>query len=44
MNRLGHSTPNIALRRQHATVEHDRTIAEGLGRLWDVRNARERDY
>ena len=36
MNRLGHSSPNAALRYQHATVERDRSIAEGLGRLWDV--------
>ena len=36
MNRLGHSSPNAALRYQHASVERDRSIAEGLGRLWDA--------
>jgi hypothetical protein len=30
MGRLGHTTPNVALRYQHATVERDRAIAERL--------------
>jgi integrase len=30
MGRLGHTTPNVALRYQHATAERDRAIAERL--------------
>ena len=33
MARLGHSTPEIALRYQHATRERDRAIADKLGAL-----------
>ncbi len=33
MDRLGHSTPEIALRYQHATRERDRAIADKLGAL-----------
>ena len=33
MARLGHSTPEMALRYQHATRERDRTIADKLGAL-----------
>jgi len=33
MGRLGHTTPNVALRYQHATAERDRTIAEKLDTL-----------
>ena len=31
MARLGHTTPTVAMRYQHATAERDRTIAENLG-------------
>jgi len=34
MDRLGHSTPEIALRYQHATRERDRAIANKLGALF----------
>jgi hypothetical protein len=30
MGRLGHTTPNVALRYQHAAAERDRAIAERL--------------
>lgn len=33
MGRLGHTTPNVALRYQHATAERDRMIAEKLDEL-----------
>lgn len=33
MARLGHATPSMALRYQHATLERDDPIAERLGRL-----------
>jgi len=33
MARLGHSTPSMALRYQHATLERDQAIAERLGAL-----------
>lgn len=33
MARLGHSTPSMALRYQHATLERDQAIAERLGEL-----------
>jgi integrase len=33
MPRLGHTTPTVALRYQHATLERDQAIAERLGRL-----------
>ena len=33
MDRLGHTTPTMALRYQHATEERDRAIAERLGEL-----------
>jgi integrase len=33
MHRLGHTTPNMAMRYQHATEERDRAIAEKLGAL-----------
>jgi integrase len=33
MSRLGHSTPAVALRYQHATLERDRAIADRLGVL-----------
>jgi integrase len=33
MSRLGHATPAVALRYQHATLERDRAIAEKLGIL-----------
>jgi integrase len=33
MGRLGHATPNVALRYQHATAERDRAIAEKLDAL-----------
>lgn len=33
MSRLGHTTPTVALRYQHATLERDQAIAERLGRL-----------
>jgi len=33
MVRLGHTTPGVAMRYQHATQERDRAIAEKLGAL-----------
>jgi hypothetical protein len=33
MDRLGHTTPEMALRYQHATKERDRAIADKLGAL-----------
>ncbi len=33
MERLGHSTPTVALRYQHATAERDQAIAQRLGAL-----------
>ena len=33
MSRLGHATPVVALRYQHATLERDRAIADRLGAL-----------
>jgi len=33
MARLGHTTPGVALRYQHATLERDRAIADRLGAL-----------
>jgi integrase len=33
MSRLGHSTPAVALRYQHATLERDKAIADRLGLL-----------
>jgi integrase len=33
MTRLGHTTPTVALRYQHATLERDQAIAERLGAL-----------
>jgi integrase len=33
MSRLGHTTPTVALRYQHATLERDRAIADRLGAL-----------
>ena len=33
MNRLGHSTPQAALRYQHATNDRDAQIATALSRL-----------
>ena len=33
MSRLGHATPAMALRYQHATLERDRAIADRLGAL-----------
>lgn len=33
MARLGHTTPNMALRYQHATAERDRAISDRLGAL-----------
>jgi hypothetical protein len=33
MDRLGHSTPEVALRYQHATRERDRAIADKHGAL-----------
>jgi integrase len=33
MGRLGHTTPTMALRYQHATLERDTAIAERLGAL-----------
>lgn len=33
MGRLGHATPAVALRYQHATLERDRAIADRLGAL-----------
>ena len=33
MERLGHSTPAVALRYQHATAQRDQAIAERLGTL-----------
>lgn len=33
MARLGHSSPAAALRYQHATLERDEAIAQGLSRL-----------
>lgn len=33
MNRLGHASPNMAMRYQHATEERDRAISERLGAL-----------
>ncbi len=33
MSRLGHTTPTVALRYQHATLERDQAIAERLGVL-----------
>jgi integrase len=33
MGRLGHTTPTMALRYQHATLERDQAIAERLGAL-----------
>jgi len=33
MSRLGHATPAVALRYQHATLERDRAIADRLGAL-----------
>ena len=33
MGRLGHTTPAMALRYQHATLERDQAIAERLGAL-----------
>jgi integrase len=34
MDRLGHTTPTMALRYQHATEERDRAIADRLGELF----------
>jgi len=34
MHRLGHRTPTVAMRYQHATTERDRAIAERLGALF----------
>jgi integrase len=34
MNRLGHRTPAVAMRYQHATEERDQAIAERLGNLF----------
>ena len=34
MSRLGHTTPTVALRYQHATLERDRAIADRLGALF----------
>ena len=36
MSRLGHATPAVALRYQHATLERDRVIADRLGALMTV--------
>ena len=33
MSRLGHATPSVALRYQHATLERDQAIADRLGAL-----------
>jgi len=33
MKRLGHTTPNMAMRYQHATQERDQAIADRLGAL-----------
>jgi hypothetical protein len=33
MSRLGHATPAMALRYQHATAERDSAIADHLGAL-----------
>ena len=33
MSRLGHATPGVALRYQHATLERDQAIAGRLGAL-----------
>jgi hypothetical protein len=33
MSRLGHATPTMALRYQHATTERDAAIADRLGVL-----------
>jgi integrase len=39
MARLGHTTPTVALRYQHATADGDRAIADGLGELIDSTKA-----
>ncbi len=36
MSRLGHATPAVALRYQHATLERDKAIAERLGALFSA--------
>ena len=33
MSRLGHTTPTVAMRYQHATTERDQSIADKLGAL-----------
>jgi integrase len=40
MARLGHTTPSVALRYQHATLERDRAIAHRLGELMRAAEAR----
>jgi hypothetical protein len=39
MARLGHTTPNMAMRYQHATAERDRAISDRLGALLRVADA-----
>jgi integrase len=34
MARLGHSTPDIAMRYQHATADRDKALADRLGALF----------
>jgi hypothetical protein len=33
MHRLGHASPRVALRYQHATAKRDEVIADGIDRL-----------
>lgn len=42
MARLGHATPTVALRYQHATAERDRAIADRLGELLSAAARNER--
>lgn len=42
MYRIGHSSPQAALRYQHATARRDRTIADGISDL--IRAERATDY
>lgn len=39
MSRLGHASPTVAMRYQHATVERDQTIADRLGALMRAAHA-----
>ena len=39
MARLGHTTPNMAMRYQHATRERDKAISDKLGALFAAAEA-----